>query len=70
MKLKIAPLSKLHDHLADGLPVVCLLMGLVYRHTHGSGVGKAGGGQASSRETLLVKVNGRTKSKKCAIRHA
>ena len=70
MKLKIAPLSKLHDHLADGLPVVCLLMSLVHRHTHRPGAGKAGGGQASSGKTHLVRVSGWTKSKKCAIRHA
>ena len=59
MKLKISPLSELHDHLADGLVVVDLLVGLVHRHTHRSGAGQAGGGQASSGETLLVKVSWR-----------
>ena len=66
----IQELPELHHHLADGLPVVGLLVGLVHRHTHLPGAGQAGGGQASSRETLLVKISGRTKSKKCAIRHA
>ena len=70
MKLKIAPLSKLHHHLADGLPMVDLLVGLVHRHTHRSGTGQAGGGQASSGETLLVRVSGRKKSKKCSLWHA
>ena len=57
IKLKIAPLSELHDHLADGLPVVCLLMGLVHCHTHCSGAGKVGISQASSGETHLVRVS-------------
>ena len=70
IKLKIAPLSELHDHLADGLPVVCLLVGLVHCRTHCSGTGQAGGGQASSGETHLVRVSGSKKSKKCAIRNA
>ena len=49
MKLKIFPLSKLHDHLADGFPVVFLPVGLVHRYTDRSGTGQAGINQASSR---------------------
>ena len=67
MKLKIAPLSKLHDHLADGLPVVCLLMGLVHRHTHRPGAWKAGRGQASSWQRNAVRVVRREKSAKRCV---
>ena len=71
MKLKIAPLSKLHDHLADlDLPVVDLLVGLVHRHTYCPGAGQAGVNQAASGETLLVRVSGWKKSKKCIMCHA
>ena len=70
IKIMNASLSKLHDHLADGLPVVDLLMSLVYRHTNRPGAGKAGGGQASSGQTLLVRVSWRKKSEKCTMRHA
>ena len=67
MKLKITPLSKLHHHLADGLPMIDLFVGLVHRHTHGSGTGQAGGGQASSGETHLVRVSWWYKSQKRSL---
>ena len=68
--IKDSSLSKLHDHLADGLPVVFLPVGLVHRHTHRPGTGQAGGGQASSGETHLVRVSWRKKSKKRIMWHS
>ena len=62
----IQELPELHHHLADGLPVVGLLVGLVHSHTHRPGAGQAGGGQASSRQRNAVRVVRREKPlKRC-----
>ena len=55
-KLMIASLSELHDHLADGLIIVELFVGLVHRHTDRPGAWQARGGQAASGKRNLVRV--------------
>ena len=63
----IASLSELHDHLADGLPVVDLLVGLVHRDTDRPGTGQTGGGQAASGQRNAVRIVGRKKSSKRCV---
>ena len=67
-EIMIQELPELHDHLADGLLVVGLLVGLVHRHTDRPGAGQAGAGQAASGQRNAVRVVGREKSAKRCVR--
>ena len=63
----IQELAPLHHHLADGVIVVGLLMGLVHCYTYRPGAWKAGGGQSSSGQRYAIRVVRGEKSLKSCV---